>query len=276
MYSRGNRHNVVFYFVLFLCANIVSLIEPFLVARVLDVIQVQGVTPDNLRFILLLSSIFIALQLAFWLFHGPARVIETANAFQVRANYKLYLLNGTLDLPAAWHADHHSGDTIDKIQKGTDALYDYSSRTFEFLGSILRLLSAFLILAYFDLRAGYVVTFMVVVTVYVILKFDARLIDQYQLDEPTSSVDLKNEHRIYQQIFRSFKDKTVISSIHRLHLLHLFDSIYFFRDGRIIASGSFEELLATSSLFQSLWRKYQKTHESSSSGKKRLLTETLK
>jgi ABC-type bacteriocin/lantibiotic exporter with double-glycine peptidase domain len=77
------------------------------------------------------------------------------------------------------------------------------------------------------------------------------------LDEPTSSIDMKNEAMIYQNIFKTFKDKTVISSIHRLHLLHLFDVIYFFKDGKIIASGSFQELLTSSPPFQTLWEKYQ-------------------
>ena len=46
------------------------------------------------------------------------------------------------------------------------------------------------------------------------------------LDEPTSSVDFRNEMQIYQNIFAEFKDKAIIS-IHRLHLL-LFDHIYAF------------------------------------------------
>ena len=81
------------------------------------------------------------------------------------------------------------------------------------------------------------------------------------LDEPTSSVDMKNEALIYEGIFKAFKDKTVISSIHRLHLLHMFDTIHYFENGKIIASGSLNELLQSSSKFQNLWRKYQETQD---------------
>lgn len=79
------------------------------------------------------------------------------------------------------------------------------------------------------------------------------------LDEPTSSVDMKNEMHIYESVFKAFKDKTIISSIHRLHLLREFDSIYYFERGRIVASGSLEELLKTSAKFQDLWKRYQET-----------------
>ena len=54
------------------------------------------------------------------------------------------------------------------------------------------------------------------------------------LDEPTSSVDSMNELKIYESIFREFKDKTIISSIHRLHLLDSFDYIYLFSKGKIV------------------------------------------
>ena len=79
------------------------------------------------------------------------------------------------------------------------------------------------------------------------------------LDEPTSSVDMKNELKIFENIFRKFKDKTVIASVHRLHLLMLFNKIYFFKDGKIIAEGSFMELLKTSKEFKEIWNKYQKS-----------------
>ncbi len=81
------------------------------------------------------------------------------------------------------------------------------------------------------------------------------------LDEPTSSVDFGNELKIYQNIFDAFPGKTVISSIHRLHLLSLFDSVYLLRDGRVIANGSFEELKNNSKDFRVLWDEYIKTRD---------------
>ena len=77
------------------------------------------------------------------------------------------------------------------------------------------------------------------------------------LDEPTSSVDSKNELEIYQNIFTKFSAKTIISSIHRLHLLGLFDLIYFFDNGKIIAAGNRDKLLQISPKFKKLWEKYQ-------------------
>jgi len=85
------------------------------------------------------------------------------------------------------------------------------------------------------------------------------------LDEPTSSLDTGTEMKVYGNIFREFYDKTIVSSIHRLHLLPLFNRIYFFSNGQIIASGSLSELLNQCLEFQELWRQYNEHKEEATS-----------
>jgi len=84
--------------------------------------------------------------------------------------------------------------------------------------------------------------------------FAARDANLVLLDEPTSSVDPKTELRIYEELFREFADKAVISSLHRLHLLRHFHYIYVMEKGRIIAEGSLQDLLEQSPGFRELWR----------------------
>jgi len=72
------------------------------------------------------------------------------------------------------------------------------------------------------------------------------------LDEPTSSVDPKTEANIYQQLFKEFSDKAILSTLHRLHLLPQFDYIYIMDQGRIVDEGTFEKLFATSDIFQDM------------------------
>ncbi len=77
------------------------------------------------------------------------------------------------------------------------------------------------------------------------------------LDEPTSSVDSLNEIKIHDSVFREFKEKTIISSIHRLHLLDRFDYIYLFSKGKVVGKGTFEEL-KNNRRFDKIWRKYNR------------------
>lgn len=81
----------------------------------------------------------------------------------------------------------------------------------------------------------------------------ARSSDIVLLDEPTSSIDPRTERKIYENLFAAFKGKTVISSLHRLHLLHYFDYVYILKDGHIVERGTFDELRRTSLVFKELW-----------------------
>ncbi|HMH32876.1 MAG TPA: ABC transporter ATP-binding protein, partial [Puia sp.] len=74
------------------------------------------------------------------------------------------------------------------------------------------------------------------------------------LDEPTSSVDPKTESVIYEKLFDVFSDKAIVSALHRLHLLPLFDHIYVLHNGSIAAEGNFYELRAHSAIFRELWK----------------------
>jgi ABC-type bacteriocin/lantibiotic exporter with double-glycine peptidase domain len=76
------------------------------------------------------------------------------------------------------------------------------------------------------------------------------------LDESTSSVDSKNEIKIYENIFKNFKNKTFISTIHKLNLLYFFDKIYIFKNGKIEDSGSYQYLLKNNKKFKKQIEKY--------------------
>ena len=179
-YSEGNRKSVILYFVLFVIANLFALSETLIIASILNVIQKQGISEENLMYIIGLLSLTILASVLMWIFHGPARVIENKNAFLVRANYKRYLLGGTLGLPVKWHTDHHSGDTIDKIEKGTNALYNYAGDTFLIIETIVRLIGSYVALVYFNFNSLYIVLIMVALTVWIILRFDKVLVRQYK------------------------------------------------------------------------------------------------
>ena len=179
-YSKGNRAQVVLYFVLFAIANIIMLAETLVIAWLLNTIQRQGVHAENLRFIIALLLLIIAVNIGFWVFHGPARVIETRNAFIVRAQYQQYLIDGVMALPVEWHTDHHSGDTIDKIEKGTKALYQFSSDSFMVIEAVVRLVGSGVALAYFHPPSLFIVFGLVFITAFVILGFDKILVPQYE------------------------------------------------------------------------------------------------
>lgn len=179
-YAAGNRRNVVLYISMSMLANLAMALEPLIVGLFLNAVQTQGVNKANLVYLILLLCLLPLLEIVFWSLHGPSRVIENRNAFFVRASYKNYLLTGTMALPMEWHTDHHSGDTIDKIEKGTEALFSFSEQTFMIITSLITLLTAFVALFFFNTLAGSVALGMSAFIFYILLLFDRRLIPGYK------------------------------------------------------------------------------------------------
>ena len=75
------------------------------------------------------------------------------------------------------------------------------------------------------------------------------------MKKSTSSVDSFTENKIYEKVFSEYKDKSILASIHKLNLLKFFDRIIILEDGKIVDTGSFEELLDRNKKFKSDWEK---------------------
>ena len=64
------------------------------------------------------------------------------------------------------------------------------------------------------------------------------------LDEPTSSLDPRSEALVYERIFAAYPDKTIVSTLHRLHLLEHFDYVYYLENGSVLREGTVAEMRA--------------------------------
>lgn len=85
----------------------------------------------------------------------------------------------------------------------------------------------------------------------------ARSSDIILLDESTSSVDPINEKKIYASIFTVFSEPCFIASIHKLHLLELFDMIYVLDAWSVIEEWSFQELYEKWWAFTAMREEYE-------------------
>lgn len=72
------------------------------------------------------------------------------------------------------------------------------------------------------------------------------------LDEATSSLDAITEHKIMNNIFNEFSDKTIIIAAHRLSTIRHADKIFVLKNGNLVEEGSHEELLSLSGHYKDL------------------------
>lgn len=72
------------------------------------------------------------------------------------------------------------------------------------------------------------------------------------LDEPTSAIDALAEARIFEHLFRT--DKTVITISHRLTTVEKADVIFMLKDGRVVESGTYDQLVSLNSEFVRMFK----------------------
>ena len=184
-YSAGNRKNLILYLLMFVMANATGLITPLIFVKIMNVIQEiitkkQIIDSDGLLTLFLLVLLLPVIQLIFWIFHGPARVMERKNAFIVRANYKKFLLARRMAFPMEWHVEHHTGDTADKINNGSSSLFYFSENTFGFVQMIIQLVGSYIALVYFHPPSAYLILFVILFAGYAVVKYDKILVPQYE------------------------------------------------------------------------------------------------
>jgi ATP-binding cassette, subfamily B, bacterial len=88
---------------------------------------------------------------------------------------------------------------------------------------------------------------------------DAQII---VLDEPTSSMDAKAEHEVFQKFRQLIHNQIAILITHRLATARLADYIYVMERGRIVESGTHEELVQRNGTYAHLFELQAKNYHS--------------
>lgn len=206
-FAEGMHARVLLCVGMFITANGFLLLRPLIFGFFINDLQEHGATHDSLPRLLTLLVCLFSTDFFFWIFHGPARVMERMTAFKVELNYRRYLLKGTMDLGLAWHGEHDSGDTIDKINKAGDGILEFSQSTFRIIQISIRVIGTSIILMFFSPLIGVLVFCLVLFAFFIIFQFDKRLLPQYRALNELSN-------KASASVFDSLSNITTVKILH--------------------------------------------------------------
>ncbi|MFA4819948.1 MAG: ABC transporter ATP-binding protein [Candidatus Aenigmatarchaeota archaeon] len=178
----GRRRKLfIFYMSFFIIAGAVSLITPYVIGTIFNDIQRSISTEQELAGLHLKIMLLLLLTVVFWVFHGIARVMEQKTGFFVRKNYVSDKIDKVLELPTKWHKDHHSGDTIDKINRASSALEDFSCHlTFQIVYGLVGFFGSVIIMLFIDWKIGLFALVFSSLIIFIISRIDKNLDRKYQ------------------------------------------------------------------------------------------------
>ncbi|MCX7116169.1 MAG: ABC transporter ATP-binding protein [Gammaproteobacteria bacterium] len=166
------------YYLAYIVAQVCLGLNPYAFGRTLDLLQ--QFTPDKLSALLFWLIFGVMLTPLFWLFHGPARVIERKVALNIKQTFLLHIYKKLTDLPLKWHQDHHSGDLMTRINRACTALYQFAGDQYVYIETVIKFLVAIGFLFWISFTVGLLSFLACVIAVAAVVLFDKKLIVLYE------------------------------------------------------------------------------------------------
>lgn len=171
------RRAIIIYYLAYIIAQLCLSVSPYALGRTIDVLQ--NFTEGRLHeviFWLVASALMFPL---FWLFHGPARVLERTVALKIQQTFLLDIYKKLTQLPLKWHQEHHSGNIITRLTRASASLRRFAEDQFIYVETIIRFLASTIFLCWVSLPVGLLSLLACMVALGTVIIFDRQLIPLY-------------------------------------------------------------------------------------------------
>lgn len=172
-YAVGRRHLLSLYVALSILAAGIKALEPMLLGVFFASFGLGGSGEHGPLFYL---TLYVLIDLTFWIFHGPSRIIERELAQHVVLNFKLKLFTSATSFPLSWHQEQHSGELIEQVKRASDALGDFNDRSFETIQIFSKYFAALIGLGIFMPGISLIVACVSIVVFLSVTLFDRQLL----------------------------------------------------------------------------------------------------
>lgn len=173
-FAREKRRLVVAFLLLLLAAQGIRLAIPYLFGESVNALQTNGV--QDVGRAALYTAFTLGAAFLAWALHGPGRVIERFTAVAIRERFADELYAKAVSLPLAWQECHHSGETIQRMGRATQALFGFSQHQFIYLQNLVSLIGPIGALFFLSPATGSAALSGYAVIALLLVKFDGQML----------------------------------------------------------------------------------------------------
>jgi ABC-type multidrug transport system fused ATPase/permease subunit len=156
-----------------IAANLFGVVQPVILAKIVNAAQAGG--PDLVPHALFWCGVYGVNTMAFWVCHGPSRVIERRLAYSIYKNFVTSMYRKVTEMPLRWHQDHHTGDTINRVTKAGKALNKFAGEQFIQINIAVRFTGSLLFLAWFSWWVAATALVLSMAVYFIIRRYDRNL-----------------------------------------------------------------------------------------------------
>lgn len=173
-YADGFRLQVLGFMAMLILAQLVKLLIPYYTGEAINAMQAPG-GPDLYQAGWDMAAIFVVCLVG-WVFHGPGRALERFTAIKIRERFADSLYAKAVALPLAWHEQHHSGETIQRVEKAGSALFNFSQHQFIYLQNAVSLFGPIVALFVLSVPTGVAAVAGYALIALVLVRFDVVMV----------------------------------------------------------------------------------------------------
>ena len=177
-YGKEWRKSIVAYYVAFILAHFFISLSPYAFGQAINTLQTFQ--PGQLKQVVLWLLGSTGTLLIFWIFHGPARIIECNVSLKIKQSFRHNCYIKLVNLPLKWHQNHHSGNIITRINRSAEAIFKFAQSQFYYIKTIVKFSTAIGFLLWISVPIGLISLCSAVLVMTVVVQFDKRLVPLYR------------------------------------------------------------------------------------------------
>ncbi len=143
-YGRGFRWQMPVFMTLLVLGMGMTQFLPYFMGKIISELQYLYSEAHHSRVtIYKWIGVYAFFALGFWFLHAPGRILERRFAYRLRNKCFNDLYHRVQSLPMSWHADHHTGNVLNRVQVAAGGLHQFTEQQFVTIQSFLKIFVPF-------------------------------------------------------------------------------------------------------------------------------------